>query len=134
MTASTNLSRLGIVKRRIELQPDIDNVLELKQPQNYRCRVVGYLLERSLLVVEVAEETPQFYVIFPDVHHYDGTFLWQGADLRVADRDEQFDYMLDKSIVASLGMLFIFKGVDSEIRIMGGDWIAIFDDLPDRFK
>lgn len=122
------------MKRRIELQPDIDNVLQLPNPQTYRCRVVGYLLERSLLVVEVADEIPLFYVVFPDVHHYDGTFLWQGAALRVADRDEQFDYMLDKSIVASLGMLFIFDGVDSQVHVMGGDWIAIFDELPDRFK
>jgi len=122
------------VKRRIELQPDIDNALNLQDPQMYRCRVVGYLLERSLLVIEISKDTPLFYAVFPDVHHYDGTFLWQGAELRVADRDEQFEYMLDKSIVASLGMLFIFKGVDSQVHVLAGDWIAIFEELPDRFK
>ena len=36
------------MKRRIEVQPDMDNVLGLKHPQSYQCRVVGYLLERSL--------------------------------------------------------------------------------------
>lgn len=122
------------MKRRIELQPDIDNALQLQHPQNYRCRVVGYLLERSLLVVEVTDDETLFYVVFPDVHHYDGTFLWQGADLRIADREAQFDYMLEKSIVAALGMLFIFNGIDSQVHVMGGDWIAIFDELPDRFK
>jgi len=122
------------VKRRIELQPDINNILTLQDPHTYRCRVVGYLLDRSLLVVEVTDNATLFYVVFPDVHYFDGTFLWQGADLRVADRDEQFDYMLDKSIVAALGMLFIFQGVDSQVHVMAGDWIAIFDELPDRFK
>lgn len=122
------------MKRRIELQPDINNILTLQDPHTYRCRVVGYLLDRSLLVVEVTDNATLFYVVFPDVHYFDGTFLWQGADLRVADRDEQFDYMLDKSIVAALGMLFIFQGVDSQVHVMAGDWIAIFDELPDRFK
>ena len=122
------------MKRRIELQPDMTNVLALEQPQQYRCRVVGYLLERSLMVVEVTLANEQFYVVFPDVHYYDGTFLWQGASLRIASREEQFDYMLEKSIVAALGMLFVFDGIDSTVNVLGGEWIAIFDELPDRFK
>ena len=122
------------MKRRIELQPDMENVLELKNPKSYRCRVAGYLLERSLMVVEVAQDKKPFYVIFPDVCHYDGTFLWHGASLRVASRDEQFDYMLDRSIVAALGMMFVFDSTDGKINLLGGDWIAIFDELPERFK
>lgn len=122
------------MKRRIELQPEMKNVLALDKPQDYRCRIVGYLLDRSLMVVEVTRDPQQFYVIFPDVHYYDGTFLWQGASLRTASRDEQFDYMLDKSIVAALGLLYIFDGMDCTVNLLGGDWVAIFDDLPDRFK
>ncbi|MCP4278316.1 MAG: hypothetical protein GY779_18390, partial [Gammaproteobacteria bacterium] len=55
-------------------------------------------------VVEVMDQQQQFYVVFPDVHYYDGTFLWQGASLRTASHDEQFEYMLDKSIVAALAV------------------------------
>jgi hypothetical protein len=122
------------VKRRIELQADSDNILELKQPEQYRCRVVGYILERSLLVVEVAEAIPVFYVVFPEVHAYNGSFLWRGAELRVATQEEQFEYMLDKSVVMASGLLFEFKGEDHPVHILAGDWIAVFDDLPDRFK
>jgi hypothetical protein len=122
------------VKRRLELQPEMNNVLALDTPQEYRCRVVGYLLDRSLMVVEVINKKQLFYVVFPDVHYYDGTFLWQGATLRTASRDEQFNYMLDKSIVAALGMLYVFEGADCTVHLLSGDWIAIFDELPDRFK
>lgn len=112
----------------------MDNVLALDKPQDYRCRIAGYLLDRSLMVVEIMDPQQQFYVVFPDVHYYDGTFLWQGASLRTASRDEQFEYMLDKSIVAALGMLYIFDGIGCTVNLLGGDWIATFDDLPDRFK
>ena len=122
------------MKRRIELQPDMANVLELDDPAQYSCRVVGYMLERSLLVVEVANEPEKFYAVFQDVHHYDGSFLWQGADLRVATKDEQFEYMLDKSVVAAQSMMYIFDGKERVVKLLGGEWIAIFDDLPDRFK
>lgn len=122
------------MKRRLELEPDSDNILELNLAETYRCRVVGYLLERSLLVVEISKSIPLFYVVFPDVHYYDGTFLWQGAELRVATREEQFEYMLEKSVVAALGMLFIFEGVGCRVHVLAGEWIAIFDDLPDRFQ
>ena len=122
------------MKRRLELQPEMNNVLALNKPQAYRCRVAGYLLDRSLMVIEAVNKEQLFYVVFPDVHYYDGTFLWQGATLRTASRDEQFDYMLKQSIVAALGILYIFDGVDCTVNLLGGDWIAIFDDLPDRFK
>lgn len=122
------------MKRRIELHPNMNNVLELSEPGAYQCRVVGYLLERSLLVVKVARPQQEFFVVFPDVHHYNGTFLWQGALLRVASNEEHFDYMLDRSIVTALGLLFIFDSADGRINLLGGDWIAIFDELPDRFR
>jgi hypothetical protein len=118
----------------MELQPNMYNVLALDEPQDHRCRVAGYLLEQSLMVVEVTHHQQQFYIIFPDVHYYGGTFLWQGASLRTASRDEQFEYMLDKSIVAAKGMLYVFEGIDCTVTLLGGDWIAIFDKLPDRFK
>ncbi len=122
------------MKRRLELQPEMKNVLALDNPQEYRCRVVGYLLDRSLLVSELTGKPKPFYVIFPDVHYYEGTFLWQGASLRTASREEQFDYMLKQSIVTALGMLYVFDGVDCTVNLFSGDWIATFDDLPNRFK
>ena len=122
------------MKKRIAIHPETDNILKLEHPGQFRCRVVGYLLERSLFVIEVTDKQKLFYVVLPDVHYYDGTFLWQGANLRAASRDEQFDYMLNKSVVAALGILLIFEGHDCVVRILAGDWIAIFDDLPERFK
>lgn len=122
------------MKKRIEIQPDTDNILELEEPERFRCRVAGYLLERSLIVIEVSDKQQLFYLVLPDVHYYDGTFLWQGASLRVASRDEQFEYMLAKSVVAALGVLLIFEGQDCKIYLLAGDWLAIFDDLPERFK
>lgn len=122
------------MKRRIELQPDMDNVLGLKQPQSYQCRVVGYLLERSLMVIAVTHEKEKLYVVFPDVHYYDGSFLWQGASLRVASREEQFEYMLERSIVAALGMLFVFDSTDGNVHILGGEWIGVLDKIPNRFR
>ncbi len=122
------------MKKRIEIHPETDNILELEEAELFRCRVVGYLLERSLIVVEVSDKQKLFYVVFPDVHYYDGAFLWQGAKLRVASRDEQFEYMLDKLVVAALGLLLIFEGHDCKVHLLAGDWLAIFDDLPDRFK
>ena len=122
------------MKRRIELQPEMNNVLALDNPQDYQCRVVGYLLDRSLLVVELTEKQKRFYVIFPDVRYYGGTFLWHGASLRTASREEQFEYMLNQLIVEALGMLYVFDGVNYTVNLLGGEWIAIFDDLPDRFK
>ena len=121
------------MKRRLELQSGMNNILTLDNPKDYRCRVTGYLLERSLLVVEASHETQTFYVIFPEIQYFDGPFLWHGASLRTASRDEQFEYMLDKS-VATLGMLYIFDGRDAAIHLLCGDWIAIFDNLPARFK
>lgn len=122
------------MKRRIEVQPDMDNVLALQQPQAYRCRVVGYLQERSLLGIEVIHDDSEFYVVIPDVHYYDGSFLWQGAALRIASRDEQFEYMLNRSAVAAPGMLFVFDTADGTVHILGGDWVGTFDDIPDRFR
>lgn len=122
------------MKKRLELQPEMTNVLALENSQAYRCRVVGYVLERSLLIIEITHQEESFYAIFPEVHYYGGIFLWQGATLRTASRDEQFEYMLEQSIVASVGMLYIFEGADCTVKVLGGEWIAIFEDLPDRFK
>lgn len=123
-----------MAKKRIALKPDMDNVMSLDNAEHYRCRVVGYLLERSLMVIEVSRNDEQFYAVVPDVYHYDGAFLWQGASLRIATREEQFDYMLDRVAPTSEGLLFIFDGVDGQVRLLGGDWLGIFEDLPDRFK
>ena len=122
------------MKRRLELQPEMNNVLSLDKPEDYRCRVVGYLIDRSLLVIELSSPQESFYVIFPNVHFYGGTFLWQGASLRTASREEQFEYNLEQSVVSTVGMLYVFEGINCHVKLLGGDWIAIFDDLPDRFK
>lgn len=112
----------------------MDNVLEIDDASAYKCRVVGYLVKRSLLVVKVKSADTQYYVIFPDVHHFYGSFLWQGARLRVATRDEQFEFTLQNTVVDADGMLLIFEGVDATVHILGGEWIGIFPELPERFQ
>lgn len=126
------------MEKTINLQPGASNILDLDFPHAYRCKVIGYYQQQSILLIQVMpdKDNPEevFYVLFKDVYFFDGMLWWKGANLRVAAQEEHFNYMMERSLVATSQELCIFESGEHQVKLLAGAWIVILDELPERFK
>ncbi len=126
------------MSRTLVLEPGSYNVLDLDYPHVYHCKVIGYFHQQSILLIQVTPEKDSaldtFYVIFDDVVLFDGVLRWQGANLRVATSEEHFNFLMNRALVATSQELLIFEGGEQAVRLLASSWIAILDELPERFR
>ena len=75
-----------------QLPDNAENVLELETPERYSCRVWRYAAGHSRLAIALNQDDANSYdpnyAIFETVEYFEDIMSWQGANLKVASREE----------------------------------------------
>lgn len=125
------------MSRTIVLEPGKENVLQLTEPMDYHCRIAGFYGNHDILVVELRPNNamrPTLYILFAGVYYYDGPTQWDGANLRAASTDENFDFMMNRALVSATQQLSLFGAKQGDVHIFAFPWCGVLDEMPERFR
>jgi hypothetical protein len=108
----------------------LNNLLGLEAPHKYQCKVWGYVIGHSQMLLEVhpaSEYDNRFYLLFSDVLYFEGPMRWDNVNLRLGTNEEReaiyvrlYGPKLDDIRLAleQTHHLYVFDGTGLPVRII----------------